>query len=293
LLQNCRYLFVLSWLWPLVAPEELELDGVGELELDWPLEAPEPAEPLPDMEPELEELGLDEAPPPALFFSSVDEEAAPELELGEVGDWELEDDAAPEGEDGVVAAPEGDEVEPEDDAAPEPPVVRPAEPVSLSPQAARPNARVTAAASIESFMCLPPWLGYGEGSKLRTRLGALVAVLLGAGIVLRVGMVVGVARVGLRLRRLRALRRGQLLGRGAAARGGARRRLGWIRRDARLGRLVAAGGHEGRSEHGGEYGGYTGSHGHRSLLLVAGYLYLQGMGREDLSPGGHGDIHVT
>ena len=156
----------LSWLWPLVAPEleldgveALELDGVGELELDWPLEAPEPAEPLPDMEPELEELGLDEAPPPALFFSSVDEEAAPELELGDVGALELEEDAAPEGEDGVVVAPEGEEVEPEDDAAPEPPVVRPAEPVSLSPQAARPNARVTAAASMESFMCSPPWLG--------------------------------------------------------------------------------------------------------------------------------------
>lgn len=138
----------MSWLWPLVAPAELEPDGAGELELDGVGEL------------ELEELGL-EAPPPALFFSSVDEEAAPELELGEVGDWlELEEDAAPEGEEGVVVAPEGEEVEPEDEAAPEPPVVRPAEPVSLSPQAARPNARVTAAASMESFMCSPPWLGY-------------------------------------------------------------------------------------------------------------------------------------
>jgi hypothetical protein len=152
--------FSLSWVWPLVAPEELELDGALELELGWLLVEPAPA--LPDIEPE---LGVDEAPPPALFFSSVDEEAAPELELGEEGWVALdEDEAEPEGEDGVVVAPEGEDVEPEDDAAPEPPVVRPAEPVSLSPQAARPKARVTAAARIESFMCSPPWLGYGVGA---------------------------------------------------------------------------------------------------------------------------------
>jgi hypothetical protein len=135
----------LSWLWPLVAPEELELDG--ELELDWPLDEPAPAAPLLE-DGELEELGLDDAPPPA-FFSSL---------------LELDEEAAPEGEEGVVALePDGEEVEPEEDAAPEgePPVVLPAEPVLESPQAARPRARETAAARTVSFMCSPPWLGYG------------------------------------------------------------------------------------------------------------------------------------
>lgn len=174
MLQNCGYLFVLSWLWPLVAPEELELDG--ELELGWLLVEPAPAAPLLE-DGELEELGLDDAPPPA-FLSSLDEEAAPELELGEVLDWpELEDEAAPEGEDGVL---EGEDVEPEDDAAPEPPVVRPAEPV-LSPQAATPKARVTAAARIDSFMSirLRGW-GMGEWSKL-CACQARHAPLLGGG----------------------------------------------------------------------------------------------------------------
>lgn len=258
--------FSLSWLSPLVAPEELELDGVLELELGWLLVEPAPA--LPDIEPDAEpELGADDAPPPALFFSSVDEEAAPEL-LGEEGWVALdEDEAEPEGEDGVVVAPEGEDVEPEDDAAPEPGVVRPAEPVLLSPQAARPKARVTAAARIESFMCSPPWLGYGVGSKLRTRLGpgpsprggALVAVLPVPSVVRRIRMVVWAGR----------------------ARGGA---------SPRLRRLVAAGG-EGKD--GGERNRYQGSHGDRSVLSVRVSLYLQGPGRTDLSPGGHGDIPVT
>jgi hypothetical protein len=129
---------------------EPELDGWLELELE-PLVAPAPAEPLgvlPEVALELE-LGLDDAPPPALFFSSV------------LIEPEAEPEAAPEGEDGVVA-PEGDEVEPDEDAAPEGGVLvsRAVRGVpSLSPQAARPRARETAAARIESFMCSPPWLG--------------------------------------------------------------------------------------------------------------------------------------
>lgn len=142
-----------------VVAEELELEGwllvLGEVE------EPAPAEPLVVPDAELLLLGLDEAPPPALFFSSVlieaEPEAAPE---GEVLDWpELdEDEAAPEGEDGVL---EGDVVEPDEDAAPEGGVLvsRAVRPALLSPQAARPRARETAAARMESFMCSPPWLG--------------------------------------------------------------------------------------------------------------------------------------
>lgn len=142
-----------------VVAEELELEGwllvLGEVE------EPAPAEPLVVPDAELLLLGLDEAPPPALFFSSVlieaEPEAAPE---GEVLDWpELdEDEAAPEGEDGVL---EGEVVEPDEDAAPEGEVLvsRAVRPALLSPQAARPRARETAAARMESFMCSPPWLG--------------------------------------------------------------------------------------------------------------------------------------
>ena len=139
----------LSWLWPLVAPAELELEGwllvLGELV------EPAPAEPLvvPDAE-LLLLLGLLDAPPPALFFSSGVVVAEPEAEP----------DAAPEG--AVLVVPEGEEVAPDEDAAPEGGVlvsraVRPA--LLLSPQAARPRARETAAARMESFMCSPPWLG--------------------------------------------------------------------------------------------------------------------------------------
>jgi hypothetical protein len=150
LLRETRYLLALSlsWLWPLVAPAELEpLEGW--LALDWPLEDPEPAEPLAEPLPDMEPEGLDEAPPPALFFSSGVVEAAPEEEL------ELEGEL--DGEDGVL---EGDEVEPDEDAEPDGDApVLPAEPVLLSPQAARPRAKETAAARMESFMCSPPWLG--------------------------------------------------------------------------------------------------------------------------------------
>jgi hypothetical protein len=142
-------LLVLSFSSVVVA-EELELEGwllvLGEL----PVVAPAPAEPLvvPDAE-LLLLLGLVDAPPPALFFfSSVLIEP----------DTEPEEEAAPEGEDGVV---EGDVVEPDEDAAPEGGVAvsRAVRPVSLSPQAARPKATETAAARIGSFMCSPPWLG--------------------------------------------------------------------------------------------------------------------------------------
>jgi hypothetical protein len=136
-----------SWVWLLVAPE-LELDGVWLL-VDGALEAPEPAAPLVVPDAELLLLGLDDAPPPALFFSSV-------LDGAELD----EEEAAPEGEDGVVA-PEGEEVEPDEDAAPEDGVLvsRAVRPALLSPQAARPRAKETAAARMESFMCSPPWLG--------------------------------------------------------------------------------------------------------------------------------------
>jgi hypothetical protein len=162
------YLLVLSFscVWLLVAGAELEL------ELDWPLVAPAPAEPLgvlPEVELELE-LGLDEAPPPALFFSSVVAEAEPEAEPeGEVvapEGLELDEDEAEP--DGVVA---GEEVAPDEDEEPEGVVVsRVVRFALLSPQAARPRARDTAAARMESFMCSPPWLGYGLGQQaLRPR----------------------------------------------------------------------------------------------------------------------------
>jgi len=121
-----------------------------------------PAEPLVVPVAELLLLGLVDAPPPALFFSSVlieaEPEAAPEGEVVDDGLELDEDEAAPEGEDGVV---EGDVVEPDEDAAPEDGVLvsRAVRPALLSPQAARPRARETAAARMESFMCSPPWLG--------------------------------------------------------------------------------------------------------------------------------------
>ena len=131
-----------------VLAEELELEGwllvLGEVV------EPAPAEPLVVPDAELLLLGLLDAPPPALFFSSG---------VVVLAEPEAEPEAAPEGEDGVL---EGDVVEPDEDAAPEGGVlvsraVRPA--LLLSPQAARPRARETAAARMESFMCSPPWLG--------------------------------------------------------------------------------------------------------------------------------------
>ncbi len=141
-----------------VVAEELELEGwllvLGEL----PLVAPAPAEPLVVPDAELLLLGLVDAPPPALFFSSVlieaEPEAAPEGEVDDGAELD-EEEAAPEG------AVEGDVVEPDEDAAPEGGVLvsRAVRPALLSPQAARPRARETAAARMESFMCSPPWLG--------------------------------------------------------------------------------------------------------------------------------------
>jgi hypothetical protein len=111
--------------------------------------------PLPDA-PELGELelGLLELAPP---------EAEPELDFdGSVALGEL-DELPPEGE---VA--EDEELEPDggvDGVALllELPLVLPLLPADLPvplswPQAARPKARATAAANVESFMC-PPWLG--------------------------------------------------------------------------------------------------------------------------------------
>ena len=122
---------------------ELELEGwllvLGEL--DEPLVAPAPAEPL----------GVLLAPPALCFSSAGAGACAPELD----------EDAAPEGGVVGVVAPEGDEVAPDEDAAPEGGVAvsRAVRPALLSPQAARPKARETAAARIESFMGSPPWLG--------------------------------------------------------------------------------------------------------------------------------------
>jgi len=134
----------------------------GALELEgWLLVLGEVEEPAPA---ELELLlGLVDAPPPALFFSSVlvaaEPEAAPEGEVDDGAELD-EEEAAPEGEDGVV---EGDVVEPDEDAAPDGGVLvsRAVRPLLLSPQAARPKARETAAARMESFMCSPP--GWGKG----------------------------------------------------------------------------------------------------------------------------------
>ena len=105
-------------------------------ELDEPLVAPAPAEPL-------GVLDIDPLAPPALFLSV-----------------ELEPDAAPDGLLGVV----GDEVAPDEDAAPEGGVAvsRAVRPALLSPQAARPKATETAAARIESFMCIR-LRGWGKG----------------------------------------------------------------------------------------------------------------------------------
>lgn len=139
-----------------VVAGELELEGwllvLGEVE------DPAPAEPLVVPDAELLLLGLVDAPPPALFFSSVlieaEPEAAPEGEVDDGAELD-EEEAAPEG------AVEGDVVEPDEDAAPEGGVLvsRAVRPALLSPQAARPRARETAAARMESFMCSPPWLG--------------------------------------------------------------------------------------------------------------------------------------
>jgi hypothetical protein len=124
-----------------------------------PLEAPAPAEPV--VAPLLEEdEGAEEAPPPALFFSSVDmdPEAEPEAEPEVLGAGAALDDEEAE-PDGELVAPDGVEVEPDEELAPEGVVLVSRVTVSLSPQAARPRARATAPASIVSFLKFPPWLG--------------------------------------------------------------------------------------------------------------------------------------
>ena len=125
--------------------------------LDGGVEEPAPAEPLVLL---LEDEGLEDAPPPALFLSSVDidPDAEPEAEPEGLGAGAAldEEEAEPDGE---VAAPDGVEVEPDEELAPEGAVRVSRVTVSLSPQAARPKARATAAASVVSFMKFPPWLG--------------------------------------------------------------------------------------------------------------------------------------
>jgi hypothetical protein len=106
------------------------------------------AEPLPLVDPLVE-------PPDAesfLFASADEDELEDDGELGVVAPPDIEPDAEPEGELGEV-------LEPADDEAPEPGAVEVREALSLSPHAATPSARETAAARIESFMCGPPWLG--------------------------------------------------------------------------------------------------------------------------------------
>lgn len=150
-----RYLLALSFSGVCAEVLELELEEGWLLELGEVLEEPAPAEPL--VLGWLEELE-DDAPPPALFFSSVVTEAEPEAEPEGAEGWlapELDEDAEPEGLLG------GSEVEPDEELAPEDGVLvsRAVRGAPLSPQAAKPRARDTAAARIESFMSSPPWLG--------------------------------------------------------------------------------------------------------------------------------------
>jgi hypothetical protein len=100
----------------------------------------------------IEPLALLEPPAAESFFvESADEELDEDGELG----VETEPDA--EDEPGEL----GEVLEPADDDAPEPGVVvrDAARSPALSPQAATPRARETAAAKIESFICGPPWVG--------------------------------------------------------------------------------------------------------------------------------------
>jgi len=140
------YLLALSFSGAGVAAEELELEEGWLLVLGGVLDvAPAPAEPVVDLS--LEELEDDA--PPALFFSSLGTGAGAGVAP------ELDEDAEPEGLLG------GSEVEPDEELAPEDGVLvsRAVRGALLSPQAAKPRARDTAAARIESFMSSPPWLG--------------------------------------------------------------------------------------------------------------------------------------
>jgi hypothetical protein len=114
---------------PLAEPEVLGC--AAELELESLLELGEEALAPPEAEPD--------------FVASLPAEELDD-ELGEVG----LDEAPLDGDDGEVLG--------EDDELDEPGVD---EVLLVSPRshAARPNARATAAARMESFMC-PPWLGY-------------------------------------------------------------------------------------------------------------------------------------
>ncbi|HZM36337.1 MAG TPA: hypothetical protein VFC18_17860, partial [Burkholderiales bacterium] len=103
-----------------------------------------------------EDEGAEEAPPPALFFWSVDiePEAEPEAEPEGLGAGAAldEEDAEPEG---ALVAPDGVEVEPAEELEPDAGgvvLVVSRVTVSLSPQAARPKARATAAANVVSFI---------------------------------------------------------------------------------------------------------------------------------------------
>ena len=217
---------------PEAEPEGAALDEEDE-SLGWVVE-PAPAEPLVLEEPEPEGCALelegalldedDEEPPLALSFFwmsiEVDEELEPEpegaaLELdGElvVPEAELED------EPGAVL---GDAVEPAGAVVLEELDAPGARELLLSPQPARtaaPNAIETATAIVESFMW-PPWLGYRkEAARIGPRLLRLYprrlvfhrrfrVARLRTGLVaalLEVAALVGVLRVDLALRRVRA-----------------------------------------------------------------------------------------
>lgn len=143
----------------------LELDGL-ELEDEDGLDVsedeglelePVPAEPL--LVP-LEELGLEDAPPPEVLLSELEDE---ELE-GEGLDGEVLDElAAPDGLDGVVAPADDEEDGEVDDGLDDVVPVDDPEPLLLPRSQAvsrlAPSAMETAMARVEILMW-PPWLGY-------------------------------------------------------------------------------------------------------------------------------------
>jgi hypothetical protein len=110
----------------------------------------------------LEELGLEDAPPPDVLLSELEDEEL-EGEDGEVLDGELEELAAPDGLDGVVAPADEDDDGEVDDGLDDVVPVEDPEPLLLPRSQAvsrlAPSAMETAIARVESLMW-PPWLGY-------------------------------------------------------------------------------------------------------------------------------------
>lgn len=194
----------------------LELDdGLEELDEDGVLLEPAPAEPLGlELELDGEELDDEDAPPLAWSFllmsTLVDEELEPDGVLGVVALPPAEDDEdEPEGD---VVAPEG-EVEDELDER--------SAPRSQAAISDAPSATETATAIVESLMW-PPWLGYkvlaanigprllrrnprSRGrSVLHRRFGVTARGTRSVTLLLEIAVLLGVLRVDLALRRVRA-----------------------------------------------------------------------------------------